>query len=336
MKILSIDVGIKNLAYCLFETNNNNYKIIKWDVINLLDTKICCNCNCPAKFTKDNIFYCRKHGKDSKFLIPLQCNNINQLKRLNIDELREYTIKNNINIDNIDNRDNIDNPDNINNIDNPDNINNTSNKNDKKVKEIKKPKKCLNKNEILKLIQQYNNKIYLDPVIEDNASITSLIDIGINLTNKLNIILDELNNLHKLDNLDELNNLHELDKLNNNKFIIDKILIENQLSNLAIRMKTLQGMITQYFIMKGFNNIEFISSCNKSKMFIENKNIEISKKLTYNERKKLSILSCENILNTLGLNKDIDFFIKHKKQDDLADCFLQGLYWNKFCNKFNN
>ena len=47
MKILSIDVGIKNLAFCLLESNANNtndkndtfeeYKIIKWDVINLTE-----------------------------------------------------------------------------------------------------------------------------------------------------------------------------------------------------------------------------------------------------------------------------------------------------------
>ena len=51
MKILSIDVGIKNLAFCLFENNNdidnidninninninnNNFKIKKWDIINI-------------------------------------------------------------------------------------------------------------------------------------------------------------------------------------------------------------------------------------------------------------------------------------------------------------
>ena len=40
MKILSIDVGIKNLALCIIETNTaNNYDfIIKfWDVINLFE-----------------------------------------------------------------------------------------------------------------------------------------------------------------------------------------------------------------------------------------------------------------------------------------------------------
>lgn len=36
MKILSIDVGMKNLAFCLFEINNSmEYTILKWDVLNL-------------------------------------------------------------------------------------------------------------------------------------------------------------------------------------------------------------------------------------------------------------------------------------------------------------
>ena len=36
MKIVSIDIGIKNLSFCLFEIGyNNNIKILKWDNINL-------------------------------------------------------------------------------------------------------------------------------------------------------------------------------------------------------------------------------------------------------------------------------------------------------------
>ena len=36
MKILSWDVGILNLAYCLIEFNNEtDWKIIDWDLINL-------------------------------------------------------------------------------------------------------------------------------------------------------------------------------------------------------------------------------------------------------------------------------------------------------------
>ena len=40
MKILSIDVGMKNLAFCLFEiTDSMEYQILKWDVLNLCKDK---------------------------------------------------------------------------------------------------------------------------------------------------------------------------------------------------------------------------------------------------------------------------------------------------------
>ena len=46
MKILSIDVGIKNLAICLLEvTDSKLYKINNWEVINLCnDTIPKCSC----------------------------------------------------------------------------------------------------------------------------------------------------------------------------------------------------------------------------------------------------------------------------------------------------
>ena len=50
---------------------------------------------------------------------------------------------------------------------------------------------------------------------------------------------------------------------------IDTVIIENQISTLASRMKTLQGMITQYFIMKNIPQIEFISASCKLKLFAD-------------------------------------------------------------------
>ena len=49
MRIVSIDVGIKNLAYCIMENSTINddnkiFKIIKWDVINLCGQEMNCNC----------------------------------------------------------------------------------------------------------------------------------------------------------------------------------------------------------------------------------------------------------------------------------------------------
>ena len=63
-KIISIDVGIKNLAYCIIEKNESNFKIIDWDIINILDQKIEALPKC--------IHYYRKKicGKPARFIIP--------------------------------------------------------------------------------------------------------------------------------------------------------------------------------------------------------------------------------------------------------------------------
>ena len=68
-KILSIDVGMKNLAFCLIDyKDHENYSIDKWDVIDLCENsnEVCMgkkkngeNCNKMAKYTKKNKFYCK-------------------------------------------------------------------------------------------------------------------------------------------------------------------------------------------------------------------------------------------------------------------------------------
>ena len=105
--------------------------------------------------------------------------------------------------------------------------------------------------------------------------------------------------------------------------LFDHVIIENQVSPLANRMKTIQGMVTQYFVMKNVPNIEYISSSNKLKNFLEDK-----KKTTYNERKKIGVDVTEKlIMENDYLVKWDEFFKTHKKKDDLADSFLQGLWF---------
>lgn len=91
-KIISIDVGIKNLAYCIFENSNvfpKNWEniIIDWNVINLIEKpddetnilKPKCNCcvktkicNKLAKYKKGEQFFCQKHAEKSDYIIPLK------------------------------------------------------------------------------------------------------------------------------------------------------------------------------------------------------------------------------------------------------------------------
>tara|TARA_Y100000389_G_scaffold84596_1_gene81298 strand:- start:9345 stop:10151 length:807 start_codon:yes stop_codon:yes gene_type:complete len=263
MKLLSFDVGIKNLAYCIIEYKNDKLDIIDWNIINLCKKNNfkCKYCFKNAKFNKDDLYYCNTHAKKEKFIIPTSetniCN-INKLNKLNLNLLRE------------------------------------------KAKEFDISYNLpILKDNLLNLIKEYINNNYFQVLKEEKADDFNLIELGISLKNHLDLICEKFKN-------------------------INYILIENQISPIASRMKTIQGMLAQYFIMKNLNQIEFISSQNKLKYFIENKNT------TYNERKKLSIETCKDLL--LKYNQEnISFFINHKKKDDLADCFLQSFYF--FINK---
>ena len=93
----------------------------------------------------------------------------------------------------------------------------------------------------------------------------------------------------------------------------EEVIIENQIGPSAIRMKNIQGMITMYFIQKG-SNVVYWNSGNKLRF--------MKMKTTYKERKKLSILITNCIVKEFYPQHDIS---KHKKKDDLADCFLQLL-----------
>jgi regulator of replication initiation timing len=77
---------------------------------------------------------------------------------------------------------------------------------------------------------------------------------------------------------------------------VTTVIIENQISTIATRMKSIQAMLAQYFIMRNTEiAIEFVSSANKLKEFTqenrENKEKEKDKdkgvKQTYKQRKKL-------------------------------------------------
>ena len=72
MKILSFDVGIKNMALCCLEVNNENKRIdiLHWDVLNLLhdDSQTQCICNQynKAKSKKLPPTVCQKKAKFKK------------------------------------------------------------------------------------------------------------------------------------------------------------------------------------------------------------------------------------------------------------------------------
>ena len=73
MKILSWDIGIKNLAYCLLENNN----IIEWETISLEDPPEICigyfkngnKCNRKGTYRCEDNHYCKTHSPEKSKLI---------------------------------------------------------------------------------------------------------------------------------------------------------------------------------------------------------------------------------------------------------------------------
>ena len=268
-KVLSIDVGIKNLAFCLFqkEEKDNDFTVTKWDIINLSEpvTMTCGSlvkgeavCGKLAKFMKASTCYCLKHAKkQTTYLLPVAELKLAFIKKQKIAKLHE-------------------------------------------IAEKYKLTTVLNKKaEIVELITNFVNNNCLEEIKGVNASKVDLLEIGTNIKTKFNSLF-------------------------NDEGYIDYIVIENQISPIANRMKTIQGMIAQYFIMapNGVGSIQFVSASNKLK------DCEAAAKKTYADRKKLGISRClEIITSNKNYENKIEYFKLHKKKDDLADSFLQGLWF---------
>lgn len=117
---------------------------------------------------------------------------------------------------------------------------------------------------------------------------------------------------------------------------ITHAIIENQISTIASRMKTIQGMIAQYFIMRFGNDIdvEFVSSHNKLKGFNREPTASVGakdQKKTYKANKNDGVDICRLFFeaNPDSMRGWVEMFEKSKKKDDLADCFLQGIWYLK-------
>lgn len=354
MRIISFDVGMKNLAYCIFSipntiafTGSSPYDIIhhiqieRWDVIdlrfppNLSETanedenkppkRMCINDTKLAKWMFNTtssdtsvapVIYCAKCAERSKYKIPSR--EILPIKR-NPDILIKKKLGELMDIKE-----------------------NLSECHGQISASAATPQNLkLRKADLIQEIKTTLARDYLEPFDETRYAsylsgniLTSIKPKKVNYTyaHDLDLITYGYNMMKHLDLI-----LYSPSP-SPSSLSIDMMIIENQISTLASRMKTLQGMITQYFIMKHIPKIEFISASCKLKLFTDTNMEHVGGEgelcvdaSTYADRKKSGIFVCRS-LGEISQQHNSDFskwmpaFEKHKKKDDLADCFLQGLW----------
>jgi hypothetical protein len=266
--IVSIDVGIKNLAICVFNkqcTTSDTPCIKEWTVLNIgnasdggvVQKSICALCKNKAKYgivcSDETSLYCNKHAKASEtFIMPAGDYTLKKIKKYKLAELVE------------------------------------------RLEPFVKPSTPRPKTK--KDWTDYYHSIVLAPLTDGgevvSASEISLIDVSRILAKKLDVLFAS--------------------------YITDicTVLIENQISPIANRMKSIQSMITQYFVMRSPEaDIQYVSSTHK----LEDVDVE-----TYSQRKKAGIVKCVGLLTNVP--DWVKYISTHKKKDDLADCFLQG-HW---------
>ena len=271
MNLLSIDVGIKNLAYVHFfiDPIHKRTTITGWDVISLLPknkhaNKECMGvhkskktkCKSVAIYNKNDLYFCKKHAKSSNiFHVPNQQTNYKKLKNKKLCDIKEFCKQYELEIED-----------------------------------------CKYKDDYLRKAKDFIDNSFYERITEASANDADLVSLGRAMASEFDTLFESI--------------------------VFDVICIENQISPIANRMKTLQGMISQYFIMKECKTIEFIASSNKLKPYIT------QNKTTYAERKKMGVdITRKHLEENKDISKWHTHFETHKKKDDLADCYLQGLYY---------
>jgi hypothetical protein len=312
-QILSIDVGIKNLSFCLFEIDEvKDIKVLKWDNIDLTKqdaieskcvyiesydnkqsnkkvkgkTKANTITDFFANPSNKNVEPC---GKPAKFMKDNKCyclkhskltNYIHPAADLKPSYLNKQTLQKLIDI-----------------------------AIKYKIINTLENSQSYKKAQLVSLIKEFSEKNCFSEVKKSNAAKIDLVTIGRNIQHRFDDILCDY------------------------LLTIDTIIIENQIGPIANKMKTIQGMLSQYFIMKNNNiSIDFISATNKLKDFItlDKDKDKDKEKMEYKDRKKLGIQICSNFVSETGQFKEWNiFFSKHQKKDDLSDCFLQGMWYIK-------
>ena len=344
-RIISFDIGIRNMAYCIFDIVNISEPptISEWTVLNVgqIETsqtnpqqQYKCSCRTKSKNKSQDVpplcgkiaifsdpnpdpntkYYCMTHAKTSGFLIPKKAHEQSGLKKLKAADLYEFLhpfLQNN--------------------------IPHTPTPHTPPTTPFTKKQDAL---DFAKTYFESHSLKLIEKPINKNVKEIDLLTIGRNIKT----LFDQSAQMSE----------------------VTHVIIENQISPLANRMKTIQGMVAQYFIMKNSNIvIDFISSVNKLKGLVptqpSNKIIcrtntpdpltptppEVlqvnsmrpaeaseskSLKDKYKKHKSDAIDICRRFLTINPCLTHWSHAMDSRKKDDLADCFLQGIWYLKSRN----
>jgi hypothetical protein len=283
--VVSFDIGIKNLAYCIFSIGQEGISVAGWGIVNLAlqDAVVKPQCNCAKakggalclktatyKYGEDQRF-CLTHAKSSGKLLPTKELSAAAHKKLKVDELAALCTKYGIGIRPTD----------------------------------KKP-------DVLAKVVAHFAARTLEPIVvakSKNANQIHLVEIGKRIKAQFDAVFANCEPTH--------------------------VILENQISPIAGRMNTIQGMVAQYFIMRDANDrlaIDFISSSGKLKGFTDRVQpaVKAHDTNTYKDHKRDGIAFCHQFMAANGGLATFRHIIEAApKKDDLADCFLQGIYYLK-------
>jgi hypothetical protein len=345
MNVMSFDVGIKNMAYCIFSVGDT-ISIKDWNILNLMEkqtSEVLCQCKLiPKKIPKKKQKMVTIGELTNTFVQGSEqvCNKKAKYRRPNLQssELSEFYCEKHAKLNNefmLPKKEC-----------SPPFLKKMKIDGLKQIATLHKifeqgiiPQK---RADILEKVLHYFEKITYKPIDyqkPDSANDTDLICIGKNMK----ILLNQIQGIEN----------------------ITHVLIENQISPIANRMKTIQGMLAQYFIMINSDiKIHFISSINKLKGFdtflqnstvihnntinadinnstgdsaidsaIDSTNDSTNEKDKYKKRKADGILCCTQFVKeNESFRQWTDALAKSSKKDDLSDSFLQGIWFLKHHN----
>jgi hypothetical protein len=250
MKLISIDIGIRNLAVCVLEgTTRKDVSISSWDVIDVLGEKngvsrpSCFHCSKPGMWFQGEKYACTKHCPKVK--VPTKTS----LTKTKIEDLV---------------------------------------KQGKNIGMVGLPTK---KGELVNAVYEKYKSIGWSK-FTGGASVkhAPVLDLAGDIANSLG----------------SRNSWWEG---------ADLVVIENQKDR---RMFAVQSMIHMFFVLKGFK-VKGVSAIHK----LNNILTLTDSTETYRGRKKTGIVHCEQLMPECKR----PFFRSHKKKDDLADSYLQGLWF---------